>query len=225
MPEESNVTSWFDGQSRDLVSSQYEATEPEWLSAPDQSERHAQSAAPSLEGPTGSVFAEGPVTEFDLPHSELELDILIGRLAGTQLGDDTSLMSWFDAQLPGAAALTEAEPAVEMAPLRDAPIDDHNVGGWLVEGNEGSSDAYAVDHSWETAVAPEEGRGSMNAAPQGPDATARHSIDPLAGSEGSNGRPWGRKHGENGAENSGSVEVPARPSGRLLLPGTPKRDT
>jgi len=230
LPEESNVTSWFDTQTPALPTSDQEATEPEWLSAPDESELHVRETADTSrgEGPAGSVFAPGPVTEFDLPRSELELDILIGRLAGTQLGEDESLMSWFDAQLPGAVAATEAEPAPEEAreeapeeaPVRSLYTDDGAVGGWVVGE---AREAWSIGEP--VAVGRSEVGAGAAAQPPAHDATARHSIDPFAGSVGSNSRSWGRKHAEDEAAGSGSVEAPARPDGRLLLPGPPNRDT
>ncbi len=87
--------------------------QPEWLWGPEESELHVHQTADGSRGggQAGSVFAPGPVHELD-PQSDLELDILIGRLAGVPLGEDTSLMSWFDSQLPGAvAAVAQAEPS------------------------------------------------------------------------------------------------------------------
>jgi hypothetical protein len=226
LPAEPNVTSWFDTPTQALPTSDHEAMEREWLPDPEGPELQMHETVDTSrgDGPAGSVFAPGPVTELDLPHSELELDILIGRLAGTQLGEDESLMSWFDAKLPGAPAATEAEPAPDEAPdetpARSLYTDDGAVGGWVIGEPQ---EAWSIGEP--ATIGQSEVADGVAAPPQAREATARHSIDPFAGSDGSHSRSWGRNHAGDEAAGSGSVEVSARPDGRLLLPGTPNRDT
>jgi hypothetical protein len=225
LPEELGVSGWFESEPSGMTVSEPGSTEPEWLSVPDPQ-------SPSAVEAPGSVFAPGPVAEYELPRSELELDILIGRLAGEELGNDASLVSWFDAQLPGALPAPEVEPPAIEAWVESPVVEDTNVGGWLIEQapaswptSEPTAAVVVPDMDvWERDVTVED-TGVMDAVSDRPDVMARHSIDPLAGLEASNGRPWSRTDAEGQAETTASVEVPARPVDTLLLPGSAKRDT
>jgi hypothetical protein len=217
LPEEASTTSWFDQDGGGLVYSDY-----------DESEQSNDAAAPVSTGePSGSAFAAGPLHEYDLPQSDIELDILIGRLAGAPLGEDTNLMSWFDAQLPGAVVAAQAEPSLEAAPA--AFPEDGAVGGWLLEpqapldSENAAPESSPATDAWEQEITAESSLGLVDAVADGTDMMARHSIDPLAAGDDSS-RRFGRKP-ESGAEHAGTVEVPARPAARLLLPGRAKRDT
>ena len=130
-------------------------------------------------------------------------------------------MSWFDAQLPGGAAPLEIEAPADEDWLGSFDRDEEIVGGWLVEPSplgwptsdpavaEASAHVIAFEPRdvWERTVLEERDTGIIDVPQGGPAVTARLSIDPLAGSD------------------APSIEVPAQPVGRLLLPGSPKRDT
>jgi hypothetical protein len=228
LPDEPTVVSWFDPQLPGIVISEPGTTEPEWLSGPEAFEQQIASAADSAAELHVEEMPPAPTVSLE-PDAELELDLFIERLAGERLGEDASLVSWFDAQLPGAVAPSEVAGFVGRT-----QGEDQGVGGWVVEQAPAawptSDPALAaasegVDYVWEPDIAMDENTGVMEAVAYGPDMTARHSIDPLAGFDSSKGRLWGREHAEGGATHTASIDVPARPVGKRLLPGRTNRDT
>ena len=199
LPEEPLLASWFDASLPGVRVSEQGATEPEWLSEPEKT--LAQIAAEEFRAAEPAplpVSVPEPAAEVYDKESELELDILVARLAGEQLGNDASLVSWFDAQLPGALVVSKAKSYADET-------------------------ALVMDDVWERTVAAEEDPAIAEVALPGPDMTARHSIDPLVVMATSKTRLWGRQHPEDQADDDVTVEIPARPIGRRLLPGRSKR--
>jgi hypothetical protein len=204
LPEEPHLASWFDTSLPGIWVSEQGATEAEWLSEPDppQQKTSAQIAAEAFRAeeppPVPVVFVPEPVAPLELPESELELDILVERLAGEPLGNDASLVGWFDAQLPGALVSSKAK-------------------------SDEDETALVIEDVWERTVAAEEDPALAEVAVEAPDVTARHSIDPLVGVVASKSRLWGRQHAEDQADEAVTVEIPAYTIGRRLLPGRSKR--